>query len=130
MKIKKKNKKKSGSKIEILRNLEAQLTRLVSYKKKVCTTPSSGRIICWISLFDSGEEESWPLLLCNLNWIFSSSQNCINVISSDTQDPVHRLTPQQIVGWIFATRGSWTVLDSKAVQRKRHRTALYPPLTH
>ena len=35
MKIKKKIKKKSGSKTEILRNLEAQPKRLVSYKKKV-----------------------------------------------------------------------------------------------
>ena len=34
MKIKKKIKKKSGSKTEILRNLEAQPKRLVSYKKK------------------------------------------------------------------------------------------------
>ena len=33
MKIKKKIKKKSGSKTEILRNLEAQTKRLVSYKK-------------------------------------------------------------------------------------------------
>ena len=35
-------KKKSGSKTEILRNLEAQPTRLVSYKKKkkeVCKKP-------------------------------------------------------------------------------------------
>ena len=36
MKIKKKIKKKSGSKTEILRNLEAQPERLVSYKKKEC----------------------------------------------------------------------------------------------
>ena len=36
MKIKKKIKKKSGSKTEILRNLEAQPKRLVSYKKKEC----------------------------------------------------------------------------------------------
>ena len=35
MKIKKKIKKKSGSKTEILRNLEAQPKRLVSYKKKI-----------------------------------------------------------------------------------------------
>ena len=35
MKIKKKIKKKSGSKTEILRNLEAQPKQLVSYKKKV-----------------------------------------------------------------------------------------------
>ena len=34
MKIKKKMKKKSGSKTEILRNLEAQPKQLVSYKKK------------------------------------------------------------------------------------------------
>ena len=34
MKIKKKIKKKSGSKTEILRNLEAQPKRLDSYKKK------------------------------------------------------------------------------------------------
>ena len=34
MKIKKKIKKKSGSKTEILRNPEAQPKRLVSYKKK------------------------------------------------------------------------------------------------
>ena len=34
MKIKKKIKKKSGSKTEILRNVEAQPKRLVSYKKK------------------------------------------------------------------------------------------------
>ena len=34
MKIKKKNKKKSGSKTEMLRNREAQPKRLVSYKKK------------------------------------------------------------------------------------------------
>ena len=41
MKIKKKIKKKSGSKTEILRNLEAQPKRLVSYKKKkrVITRP-------------------------------------------------------------------------------------------
>ena len=82
-----------------------------------------------ISLFATGEEESWPLLLYNRNWDFSSSQNWIIVISSDTQGPVRRLTPQQIVGGIFAIRGSWTVLDSKAVQRKKHRTALYPPWT-
>ena len=36
MKIKKKIKKKSGSKTEILRNLEAHPKRLVSYKKKEC----------------------------------------------------------------------------------------------
>ena len=36
MKIKKKIKKKSGSKTEILRNLEAQPKQLVSYKKKKC----------------------------------------------------------------------------------------------
>ena len=36
MKIKKKIKKKSGSKTEILRNLEAQPEQLVSYKKKEC----------------------------------------------------------------------------------------------
>ena len=36
MKIKKKIKKKSGSKTEILRNLEAQPKQLVSYKKKEC----------------------------------------------------------------------------------------------
>ena len=34
MKIKKKIKKKSGSKTEILRNTEAQPKQLVSYKKK------------------------------------------------------------------------------------------------
>ena len=34
MKFKKKNKKKSGSKTEMLRNIEAQPKRLVSYKKK------------------------------------------------------------------------------------------------
>ena len=34
MKIKKKNKKKSGSENEILRNFEAQPKRLVSYKRK------------------------------------------------------------------------------------------------
>ena len=34
MKIKKKIKKKSGSKTEILRNIEAQPKQLVSYKKK------------------------------------------------------------------------------------------------
>ena len=34
MKIKKKIKKKSGSKTEILRNIQAQPKRLVSYKKK------------------------------------------------------------------------------------------------
>ena len=34
MKIKKKIKKKSGSKTEILRNLEAHPKRLVSYEKK------------------------------------------------------------------------------------------------
>ena len=38
MKIKKKIKKKSGSKTEILRNTEAQQKQLVSYKKK-CTQP-------------------------------------------------------------------------------------------
>ena len=37
MKIKKKIKKKSGSKTEILRNTEAQPKQLVSYKKKECT---------------------------------------------------------------------------------------------
>ena len=36
MKIKKKIKKKSGSKTEILRNPEAQPKRLVSYKKNKC----------------------------------------------------------------------------------------------
>ena len=36
MKIKKKIKKKSGSKTEILRNTEAQPKQLVSYKKKEC----------------------------------------------------------------------------------------------
>ena len=36
MKIKKKIKKKSGSKTEILRNLQAQPERLVSYKKNKC----------------------------------------------------------------------------------------------
>ena len=39
MKIKKKIKKKSGSKTEILRNTEAQPKQLVSYKKKECTLP-------------------------------------------------------------------------------------------
>ena len=39
MKIKIKIKKKSGSKTEILRNLEAQPTRLVSYIKSVGNTP-------------------------------------------------------------------------------------------
>ena len=38
MKIKKKIKKKSGSKTEILRNTEAQPKQLVSYKKKECIT--------------------------------------------------------------------------------------------
>ena len=37
MKIKKKIKKKSGSKTEILRNTEAQPKQLVSYKKKECS---------------------------------------------------------------------------------------------
>ena len=43
MKIKKKIKKKSGSKTEILRNLEAQPKRLVSYKKK--SVVSMGQLI-------------------------------------------------------------------------------------
>ena len=37
MKFKKKIKKKSGSKAEIIRNFEAQSKRLVSYKKKECS---------------------------------------------------------------------------------------------
>ena len=41
MKIKKKNKKKSGSKNEILRNPKAQPKRLVSYKKKECIAYST-----------------------------------------------------------------------------------------
>ena len=41
MKIKKKIKKKSGSKTEILRNLQAQPERLVSYKKMSVTIPCS-----------------------------------------------------------------------------------------
>ena len=43
MKIKKKIKKKSGSKTEILRNCEAQPKRLVSYKKK--SVVSMGQLI-------------------------------------------------------------------------------------
>ena len=44
MKIKKKIKKKSGSKTEILINLEAQPKRLVSYKKKKKKKCKSGFI--------------------------------------------------------------------------------------
>ena len=54
MKIKKKIKKKSGSKTEILRNTEAQPKQLVSYKKKKSVTEIYQNHHCLVADFLKG----------------------------------------------------------------------------
>ena len=63
MKIKKKIKKKSGSKTEILRNLEAQPKRLVSYKKK----KSVSRILNSVKVLQAKQIITSAKLASNVN---------------------------------------------------------------